>query len=302
MTCATDPQARTVAMANLTSFGIGGPVELITIDSLDQLAALSDRPQRWLGGGANLLVADDGLPEPVLTLGRRYAGCHWQDLPDGGLRLRAGAALGLPGLIQRCLRRGAAGLEDLAAIPGSVGGALWMNAGPPGRGLAERVRRLRWWCPQERRARWSWREELPLAYRGCGLGEGAVILAAEFDLQPGPVAALRQRFLAARQLKADSQPLASPSAGCVFRNPAPGQSAGRLLDELGTKGWRCGDAVVSAQHANFIINAQAARASEVCALIDRLRRHVWRERRVALELEIVCWGCHPSDDFRQNDH
>ena len=304
MTCATDYQpaiARTVSMASLTTFAIGGPVAVHTIDDLDQLAAVHDRPHRWLGAGANLLVADAGVPEPVLTLGRRYAGCHWQVLEDGRLRVRAGAAVALPRLIQRCLRRGAGGLEDLAAIPGSLGGALWMNAGPPGRGLAERLRRLRWWCPRQRRACWSWREQLPVAYRGAGLSEGAVILAVEFDLAPRPVADLRAEFIAARRRKAASQPLASASAGCVFRNPAPDQSAGRLLDEIGTKGWRCGDAVVSPQHANFIINAGRATAAEVCALIDRLRRHAWRERRVALEPEIVFWGCGPSDDIMQED-
>lgn len=303
MTCATDQSpamARTVSMATLTTFAIGGPVTLITVDDLEQLAVLHERPHRWLGGGANLLVADAGLPEPVLTLGQRYAGCHWQARDDGTLRVRVGAALPLPRLLQRCLRRGAAGLEDLAAIPGSVGGALWMNAGPPGRGLTERVRRLRWWCPQQRRACWSWPEELPVAYRGAGLSPGAVILAAEFDLAPCPLDDLRQRFIAAKQRKADCQPLASASAGCVFRNPTPEQSAGRLLDEIGTKGWRCGDAVVSSRHANFIINVGSATAADVCTLLDRLRQHAWRERRVRLEPEIEFWGCSLSDDVMQD--
>jgi UDP-N-acetylenolpyruvoylglucosamine reductase len=146
--------------------------------------------------------------------------------------------------------------------------------------------------PGEDAPRWLERAALPATYRRCGLPDGVLFLGCEMDLPPGDPLALRARATALKQAKAASQPLALPSAGCVFKNPAKELPAGRLIDELGLKGSRIGGAEVSTVHGNFIVNPNRdATCADVLALVALIRATALRERAVTLEMEIERWAC-----------
>ncbi len=281
-------------LAKLTTMRIGGPATVVTLNRAEDLGEVLGRGLRWLGSGANLLVSDEGVPGGVLRLGDGLAGLEI----DGG-RVRAGAGLDLATLIAACVQAGLAGPEGLAGVPATVGGALRMNAGTVHCWMLDWVARVQVVLPGERAPRWLERSELPAGYRRCGLGEGALFLACELELGRGDPQALRRRAGELKQAKARTQPLALPSAGCVFRNPRPDLPAGRLIDELGLKGTRVGGAVVSPIHANFIVNERrAASAADVAALIRIIRARAWQERGVVLDLEVEDWGM--PDDLRRH--
>ncbi|MCS6969829.1 MAG: UDP-N-acetylmuramate dehydrogenase [Planctomycetota bacterium] len=284
-------------LAELTTFRIGGPATLITVHHRDDLReALACQPL-WLGKGANLLVGDAGPPRPVARLGRAFAEISERGLHDGRLLLHVGAAVDLAALLNRCLAAGWGGLEGLAGVPASIGGALRMNAGTAQRWFFDVVARVECVLPGEEQPRWLERREIPAAYRSCGLPAGTLFLGCELALTPDDPQRLRATAARLKAAKAASQPLALPSAGCVFKNPSRELPAGRLIDELGFKGARCGGAEVSTRHANFIVNPERrARAEDVVRLIRRIRRRAWQERGIALALEIETWGC--PDELR----
>jgi UDP-N-acetylmuramate dehydrogenase len=282
-------------LAGLTTMRIGGSASVVTMESRDDLAELLAQPHRWLGRGANLLVGDDGMAEPVARLGESFAVLAL-DLPTGGrARVRAGAAVDLADLIAACVKAGLAGPEGLAGVPATVGGALKMNAGTSTCWMLDWVSRVEVVLPGEDAPRWIERAMLPAAYRSSGLPAGTLFLGCEMELATGDPALLRATATRLKQAKAATQPLALPSAGCVFKNPSPTMPAGRLIDELGLKGERCGDAEVSTVHANFIVNrTRAASCADVAALVTRIRERAWRERGVVLEMEVETWNCPES--------
>jgi UDP-N-acetylmuramate dehydrogenase len=295
-------RVETTALATLTTMRIGGPATVVTLDHRDDLAEIIGRPHRWLGRGANLLVGDAGPAEPVVRLGAAFAHCDLDPLGGGRARVRVGAAHDLAALVTTCVRAGLAGPEGLAGVPATVGGALRMNAGTASCWMSDWVARVEVVLPGETAPRWLERAALPCAYRQSGLPDGTLFLGCELELAPGDPEALRTRAATLKKAKADSQPLALPSAGCIFRNPLPTLPAGRLIDELGLKGTRIGGAEVSRVHANFIVNpARDARAADVVALIRLIRARAWRERGVALAIEVEPWDCpdelraHPRD-------
>jgi UDP-N-acetylmuramate dehydrogenase len=225
---------------------------------------------RVLGSGANLLVRDEGVRGAVLRLARlnRREGLHVQ------------AGYGLQRLAKATVSEGLAGLECLAGVPASVGGAVAMNAGGRHGEIASSIRYVDVMSPDGEIRRLK-PAEVGFRYRGTALGV-AVVLAAGFELRPDPEAAGRFGEILAR--KKETQPYGRKNAGCFFKNP-PGDSAGRLIDAGGLKGMRAGRAVVSPRHANFIINEGGATAADVLRLVDAIRERV----PVALELEILIW-------------
>jgi len=242
-------------------------------------------PVYVLGRGSNLIVPDEGVEGLVVSL----AHPAWQDCelcPDGSIW--AGAGLRLKSLCGFANRAGRGGFEFLEGIPGSVGGALRMNAGAMGGWIFDLVEEVRF-LTLDGEERTLPRGELHAGYRQCGELREAIALGARFRPATAEESGtINARIEVCRRRRQESQPR-EPSAGCVFRNP-PGVAAGKLIDELGLKGERVGDAEVSAVHANFIVNRGRATSAEIIALIRRVRERVRQARGIALEPEVLLFG------------
>jgi UDP-N-acetylmuramate dehydrogenase len=279
-------------MAPLTTFRIGGPAALFLEpeDEVD-LAAASQAiretglPFVVLGKGSNVLIADDGFPGLVLRLGR---GFRWT--ARDGRCLVAGAAMPLPALAGVALRHELAGLEFGVAIPATLGGAVRMNAGAHGHEMAEVVQRVELWRLLEGAGGSLAADEIGFGYRRTGLPADAIVLGAATCLTAGSATEIRGEMDHARAWRRATQPIAEPNCGSVFRNPAEGPPAARLVEEAGGKGMRAGGASVSTKHANFIVAAEGARASDVVELMDRIRDLVQDRTGVRLEPEVQVVG------------
>ena len=289
---ATRNRVQVQRLAELTTFRIGGAATVAVLDARDDLAETLGRGARWLGKGANLLVGDAGVCEAVVRLGRDFEFIRDGGTDDGRRVVLAGAATDLAKLINHCITQGYAGPEGLSGVPATVGGALRMNAGTAHCWILDFVRRIEVVRPGHDQPAWIERTALPAAYRSSGLPPGTLFLGCELALEPGDPLALRDRGAKLKKAKADSQPLALASAGCVFKNPSKDVPAGRLIDELGLKGTRLGGAEVSPVHANFIVNpARDASADDVVRLVRRIRRRAFTERGIVLEMEVEAWNC-----------
>ncbi len=299
---ATRNRVQQQRLAELTTFRIGGPATVAVLDQRDDLREVLGQNVRWLGKGANLLVGDDGQTVPVVRLGAAFD--HIRDLGkrDGRTVLAIGGATDLAKLINHCIAAGLAGPEGLAGVPATVGGALRMNAGTVHCWTLDFVTRVEVVLPGTDAPQWLERASMPAAYRSSGLPHGTVFLGCELALESGDPALLKERGGKLKKAKADSQPLALASAGCVFKNPSKEMPAGRLIDSLGLKGARIGGAEVSTVHANFIVNpGRDAQAMDVVRLVRRIRRSAFRERGIILDMEVESWSCpdelraHPSE-------
>jgi UDP-N-acetylenolpyruvoylglucosamine reductase len=277
-------------LAKHTTLRVGGPAHVYVepASELDLAAVLvSCRERGWrffvLGRGSNLLVKDGGFPGVVICL----AHAHFSRIEVAGERLNCGAGAKLKAVAVEARRNGLAGLEFLEGIPGSVGGALRMNAGAMGCAILDVVDKVRLMSfdgkVHERPAR-----ELAAAYRNCQAVKTHIALATVLRGQPGAREHIEQRMAEYSRKRWDSQP-AAPSAGCIFKNPLP-IPAGKLIDELGLKGTRVGGAVVSAEHGNFIVNSGAATARDVLDLIEIIRQRVRTTRGIELETEVEIVG------------
>jgi UDP-N-acetylmuramate dehydrogenase len=264
-------------LAPHTTLKVGGPADFfVEPRDEEQLAAAfraareCDVPVRFLGSGANLLVRDEGVRGAVLRLThfRRRDGLHVQ------------AGYNLARLVKETVAEGLAGLECLAGVPASVGGAVRMNAGGRHGETAAAVRYVDVMTPAGDLRRLA-RDEVGFRYRSTRL-DGAIVLAAGFALAPDD--GVRDRYESILADKKRAQPLGSPNAGCMFKNP-PGGHAGRIIDACGLKGERVGNAHVSRKHANFIVNDGGATASDILGLVDAIQRRV----PAPLELEVLVW-------------
>lgn len=291
-----------VPLSGLITMRVGGPATLVVLEERADLPELLNARHRWLGKGANLVVGDQGVEEAVVRLGASFAGVRISDIIAGRALVHVGAATDLAELMAACQRAGLAGPEGLAGVPATVGGALRMNAGTSTCWMLDWVSRVEVVLPGEEAPRWIQRAALAASYRSCGLPPGTLFLACELALAVGDPEALKAQATKLKRAKAATQPLALPSAGCVFKNPRPDLPAGKLIDELGLKGERCGGASVSTVHANFIVNGErVATAADFSSLVTRIRVKAWRERAVRLDLEVETWNCpaelhaHPQD-------
>ena len=205
-----------------------------------------------------------------------------------GTRLRAGAGASLRQVAYAARDAGLTGLEFLEGIPGSVGGALRMNAGAMGGWMFDVVETLQF---MDRTGRV---QEIPggeagAQYRGCPMLREHIALGALLRGEPAERERIQERLAESNRKRWTSQPK-QPSAGCTFKNPGPDMPAGRLIDELGLKGLRVGDAMVSDKHANFFVNLGAATATDVLRLIGEVRQRVWEARAIELETEVEIVG------------
>jgi UDP-N-acetylmuramate dehydrogenase len=287
-------------LAPLTTFRVGGPADwYFEARSSDEvvtairIARAHDVAITMLGGGSNVLIADAGVRGLVV----RCRGGDLVPLDEG--HVRADAAVTINGLVRWTITRGCAGLEAWAGTPGTVGGAIFGNAHFGGRLIGDLVTRVRL-ATRDGDVIDAARDDMAFGYDQSRLqGTGEILLSADFIVSAGDSAALRRVARESLAYRKRTQPLDTPSAGCVFQNPQRGRdvvppdipwSAGALVDRAGLKGAGVGGARVSATHANFIVNDGAATARDIRALIDRCKGDVRTQFGVELREEIVYLG------------
>ncbi len=281
---------RNEPLSKHTTLRMGGPADVYVepASETDLAAVVKFCHERRLpffviGRGSNLLVRDGGVRGVVICL----AHASFSRIVAAGERLRCGAGAKLKTVAVEAKRNGLTGVEFLEGIPGSVGGALRMNAGAMGGATFDVVESVRLMDHtgkiQERR-----RAGIPVEYRCCPLLKDQIALGAVIKCQPAPRGKIEQRMKAFSEKRWASQP-AAPSAGCAFKNPAT-IPAGKLIDELGLKGTRIGGAVVSAEHGNFIVNDGKATARDVLELIAILKARVKKVRGIELQTEVEIIG------------
>ena len=283
-----------VAMSRLTTWGTGGAADRVYVpaDLADLAGFLSGlvpgEEVLWVGLGSNLLVRDGGLDGVVILTSRGLDRIEARD----GSTLRADAGVPCAKLARYCAGQGFAGGEFLAGVPGTVGGALAMNAGAHGSETWDLVRRVET-VDRGGNRRWRARSEFEAGYRTVRGPAGEWYTRVDLAFvaaEPGEVRARTRRLVRAR---AQSQPVGQRSCGSVFRNP-PGDFAGRLVEACGLKGTRVAGAVVSEKHGNFIVNDGTASSADIEALIGLVRSRVLAETGVALEPEVRIVGRHGS--------
>lgn len=276
-------------MARFVSFGCGGPAAfMIGAEEAGRLSAIllvieaHSLPWFVIGKGTNLLVADEGYHGIVIILSGKLRECRAE-----GARLVCGAGASLPKAARFAAETGLSGLEPLAYIPGTLGGAVAMNAGAHGSAIGDLVERVEVCGPGERRE--LTRRELDFGYRTASLPPGMVLTGATLGLRPGDRQKIGQAMASFRRLRDETQPTARRTFGSVFRNP-PGGSAGYLLERSGCKGLRRGGAEVSVDHANFIVNKGNAATADVIDLMNVCRRRVAGRYGIFLQPEVKFLG------------
>jgi UDP-N-acetylmuramate dehydrogenase len=272
-----------------TSLGVGGRADLVRLPDVQRLPELAEylrrRGARWrvLGGGTNLLVVDEGLDDVILQLVREPDGLRFE-----GQRVEVPAAASLGTVVMECAKRNLGGMEGLIGVPGTVGGALHMNAGAYGTEIGDLVRAVTVYRGSAQRQEVLQTGNLRFAYRRSSFAPDDVLLSAWLELPERPYAEIVERIKECNQKRRASQPINEKSAGCIFKNP-PGHSTGKLIDELGMKGTRVGGAVVSELHANYIVNRYQATASDIFKLMELMRERVLGAYGIEVEEEVVVW-------------
>jgi UDP-N-acetylmuramate dehydrogenase len=281
---------RGVSLAELTSLGMGGTTDQFLIprhETIPQLLALLDQhgvPHKFLGGGSNLLVMDGELPFVVMQLAKPHP-----DVAIEGNIAIVDAAADLGRTVTFCAKNNLGGLEGLIGVPGTVGGALRMNAGAYGTQIGSYVREVKVYRAAERRIEFLTGDKISFEYRHTSFAPDDMMLAVKLELPSKAYPEILQGIRICNEKRRASQPLGQKSAGCIFKNP-PGASAGAMIDELGLKGLHVGDARVSDRHANFFVNAGRASATDMLALIANVRQQVEGAYGVTLENEVVVWN------------
>jgi len=281
---------RASSLAELTSLAIGGTTDLLRIkkhESIPGLLSLLDShrvPHRFLGGGSNLLVGDGELPWIVLQLASPEP-----DVVLEGNFAQVDAAADLGRMVTYCAKHDLGGMEGLIGVPGTVGGALRMNAGAYGMQIGSYVREVKLYRAATRQIEILRGEQISFEYRHTSFAPDDMMLAVKLELPSKAYREILQGIRICNEKRRSSQPLGQKSAGCIFKNP-PGASAGRMIDELGLKGLGVGDARVSDRHANFFVNAGKASAKDMLALIADVRERVRSAFSVELEHEVVIWN------------
>lgn len=283
-----------VPLARHTYLRVGGParyfatpLDLVQLERLMLWARAAGLPMRVLGGGSNLLVADEGVEALVVSLRRACGAMDFQ-----GSRVHVGSAVMLPALARAAAERDLGGLEFAVGIPGSVGGALQTNAGiGDGRSIGPLVEQVEVFGARGFLNLSKY--ELRFDYRHSSLrGSGVMVVSARLRLERRPAAEVQAEMRRLLEIRAASQPTAEPNAGSMFRNPE-GDAAGRLIEAAGCKGLARGRARVSELHANFFVHDGGARAADILALMSEVQRRVLADSGVWLTPEIEWWGDGP---------
>jgi UDP-N-acetylmuramate dehydrogenase len=278
-------------LSRYTTFKIGGPADAFvdahnTHDVLSVLRVVraANVPFFVLGWGSNLLVRDRGVRGIVLRLAGEFSSVDFLD----GSRVRAGAAVRVPQLVVACAEHGLSGLEPIVGVPGSVGGALAMNAGTRDGEIGPLVLEVEAADPEALILRKLTKPELAFSYREGPL-KNLVALSCLLQLKPGVKGDIMAVVARYQQKRQQTQPIHTYNVGSTFKNP-PGRFAAQMIEQLGLKGHAIGGARVSPLHANFIENFAGAKASEVLALVDLIRERARENFGVGLELEMRVVG------------
>src|SRR2546426_3274290 len=276
-------------LSQWTSLGIGGTTDLLRItkhESIPDLLNLLDAnhiPHKFLGGGSNLLVRDGELPwivqqlvppEPDVVLEGNFA--------------HVDAAADLGRTVTFCAKRDLGGMEGLIGVPGTVGGALRMNAGAYGMQIGSYVREVKLYRAAQGKLETLRGSQISFEYRHTSFAPDDIMLSVKLELPSKPFREILEGIRVCNEKRRSSQPLNQKSAGCIFKNP-PGASAGLMIDALGLKGHHVGDACVSGRHANFFVNTGRATAADMLALIADVRERVRAANGAELENEVIVW-------------
>jgi UDP-N-acetylenolpyruvoylglucosamine reductase len=279
-----------VALSRFTTLGTGGPARafarLETLEELEEALAWAgerELPVATIGLGSNLLVADEGFDGLVLKLGGALAEAT---VEEG--RLLAGGGATNAVCLHRVRAAGLGGFEFACAIPGTIGGGVWMNAGAYGSDWATILERAQ--VVDSEGTRWLAPGELGLSYRHSDLRHGQVVARAEFALAPLPEEQIKANIARLQALRKAAQPTNKRTFGSVFKNPEHELTAGRMLEACGLKGHRMGGAQISPRHANFIENAGEARSADAVALMAEARRRALEQFGVELRHEVEFLG------------
>jgi UDP-N-acetylmuramate dehydrogenase len=278
-----------VSLADETSLGIGGTTDELllrnyeTIPEAMHLLANEKIPHRFLGGGTNVLIADGDLPYVILHLPVAHPGMRVE-----GNAAYVDASADLGGMVTFCAKHDLGGMEGLIGVPGSVGGALRMNAGAYGTQIGPHVREVELYRAASGKIETLRGDDIRFDYRHTSFAPDDVMLRVKLELPSKPFKEIIAGIKVCNEKRRASQPLNQKSAGCIFKNPAGG-SAGRMIDELRLKGHRVGDAMVSDRHANFFVNAGKASCADMLKLIEDVRERVRNANGVELENEVIVW-------------
>ncbi len=284
-------------LAPLTTYRVGGSAAIFaaprSIAELHEVAGVIARYELAVlvvGRGSNLLVADTGFAGVALSL------ADWADgIEMSGVDVQAGSAVALPVLARRTAAAGLTGFEWAVGVPGSIGGAVRMNAGGHGSDIAACLVRAEIYDLRDLAARWRPAESLGLRFRGSNLADHEIVLTARLTLAIGDVERSEREIAEIVRWRRQNQP-GGQNAGSVFVNPIPGElSAGELIDRVGLRGFRVGGAFVSDKHANFIQAGEGATAADVKAVIDDVRERVARETGFELRSEVRLVGFAEAD-------
>ena len=277
-------------LSRYTTLGSGGqatafamPVTVEEVEERLRWAAERDLAVATIGLGSNLLVADEGVDALVLRLGGELAGVE----VDGELLCAGGGAANAV-CLHRARSAGLGGFEFACAIPGTIGGGVWMNGGAYGGDFAQVLERAL--VATAEGTGWLTPAELGLSYRHSELSHGQVVVRAELRLRPRPPHEIKADVRALNARRKEAQPTNRRTFGSVFKNPDHELSAGRMLEACGLKGHQIGGARISPKHANFIENAGGARSADAIALMDEARRRAYAEYGVVLVHEVVLLG------------
>ncbi len=279
-------------LANHTTMRIGGPADVFvepnSIESLKKVMSIIQKHKvnwRTIGRGSNLLVSDEGIEGVVIKLGEGL-----DELTVDGAEVTVGGGYSLIKLATIISKQGLSGLEFAGGIPGSVGGAVYMNAGAHGSDMSHIVKKAQILFP-DGTVEWLTNEEMEFAYRTSILQKKrpGICIAAVLQLQPGKREEIVARMQKNKDYRRETQPWNYPCAGSIFRNPLPNY-AGKLIEEAGLKGYTIGGAKISEQHANFIVNIGNAKAQDVLDLIDHVKKTIQRLHGIELETEVEIIG------------
>ncbi len=279
-----------VALSRYTTLGTGGPARafarpesIAAVEELLRGAAAEGTAVATIGLGSNLLVADDGIDALVLRLGGSLAAIEIE-----GDLIRAGGGAANAVCLHRARTAGLGGFEFACAIPGTVGGGVWMNAGAWGGDVSHVLERAL--VATADGTGWLTPAELGLSYRHSSLRHGQVVVGAELRLSPRPPAEIKAEVAALNARRKAAQPTNRRTFGSVFKNPEHDLTAGRMLEACGLKGFRIGGAQISPKHANFIENAGEARSADAVALMVEARRRAHEAYGVELRHEVEFLG------------
>jgi UDP-N-acetylmuramate dehydrogenase len=278
-----------VSLTEKTSLEIGGTTDELLLRSYDTIPEvmrlLGDEriPHRFLGGGTNVLIPDGELPWVVMHLPSAHPGVRIE-----GNTATVDASADLGGMVTFCAKHDLGGMEGLIGVPGSVGGALRMNAGAYGTQIGTYVREVELYRATSGEIETVRGNDIRFDYRHTSFAPEDVMLRVKLELPSKPFKEILAGIRVCNEKRRASQPLNQKSAGCIFKNP-PGGSAGRMIDELGLKSHRVGDAMVSDRHANFFVNADKASCTDMLRLIDDVRERVRTAYGIVLENEVIVW-------------